>query len=331
MGAGIPALCCDAEQTSSFFLIARNAGSGEVEHSKSTRGALVVGIRGAAEPHRRLGVIRRQRAAFGVEVAHQCGGFRVAGQCGAPEPGFGLQRVALDAVTLHQGKAPAGLRAAMALLRALLIACGGGGAVLGNAHAAFEDHAVQKQGGRQTFLGCLAQMAKEFFLNTRSAGIARQHQRIAKLPLRAAAGSRFLIPAVAFLDVAKGFGAGGEDKAEHRLAVGGSSLGGPSGPLGSAEIIRLRGRLAAEQTRPLLRHRRSRVPCHAGTEWQPAPAPRRSLSQPPVRPIERRRLGWGEPQILPGSIVRRGTLLPECWHGRRARTARTQPRGSPRS
>ena len=92
----------------------------------------------------------------------------------------------------------------MALLRALLIACGGGGAVLGNAQAAFEDHAVQKQGSRQAFLGCLAQMAKEFFLNTRAAGIARQHQRIAKLPLRAAAGSRFLIPAVAFLDVAKG-------------------------------------------------------------------------------------------------------------------------------
>ena len=127
-------------------------------------------------------------AAFGVEVAHQCGGFCVAGQGGTPEPGFRLQRIALDAVTLHQGKAPAGLRAAVTLLRALLVACGGSRAVLGNAHPALKDHAVQKEGGRQTFFGCLAQMAKELFLNTGSAGIARQHQRIAELPLRAAAG-----------------------------------------------------------------------------------------------------------------------------------------------
>ena len=166
---------------------------------------------------------------------------------GAPQPGFAFHRVALDAVARHQREAPARLGAAMALLGGLLVAGGGGGAVLRHAEAAFVNHAVEVQRGRQALLRRLAQMLEQFRLGFRVAGVARQHQGVAKLALRTAAGGGFLVPAVAFLELRRSSGPERQDEAQHRLALGRSAFGGAPRPFGSARIIRLGRGLAAEQ------------------------------------------------------------------------------------
>ena len=80
MGTGIACLGCDAEQFRGFILVTRDTGAGQIEHAQGTRGAAVIGVHRAAEPHRGLGVVRGQIATFGVDIADQGGGFGITGQ-----------------------------------------------------------------------------------------------------------------------------------------------------------------------------------------------------------------------------------------------------------
>jgi hypothetical protein len=76
----------------------------------------VPGFGGAAVPPGRLGIIGRQPSVLDVEIADQCGGVRVAGQCRAAQPGFAENEVLLDVAPFHQRQPPAQLRRALTAL-----------------------------------------------------------------------------------------------------------------------------------------------------------------------------------------------------------------------
>ena len=213
----------------------------------------MIGIGGAAKPHRRLGVVRRQVAALGIDIADQRRRLGVAGQGSAAQPRLPVDQVGLHALPGHQGEAPARLCAAMPFLGRKLVIGGGGGAVLRHVQATFEDHAVKIQGGRQALLGGLTQMPQHFRLRLGLAGVARQDQGVAELALRTAAGRGFLIPAVAFLGVAQFFRTGRQDEPQHRLALGRPGLSRPPRPFGGVRVVRFRDGLAAEQAGPGVR------------------------------------------------------------------------------
>jgi hypothetical protein len=220
MGTGVAALCGNAEQFGGFVLVAWDSGAGKIEHAQRTRAAAVIGVGGAPEPRGRLGVIRWQVTTLGIDIADQRGRLRIASQGGAAQPRLAFHRIGCGAVAGHQGEAPARLGSAVAFLGRQLVTDRGGDAILWNVHAALLDHAVEIERGRQPLLRGLTEMREQLRLGFGGGGVACQDERIAELALRATSGGGFLVPTVALGEVAKAFGAGGQDEAENRLALG---------------------------------------------------------------------------------------------------------------
>ncbi|OIQ72012.1 hypothetical protein GALL_463680 [mine drainage metagenome] len=135
----------------------------------------------------------------------------------------------------------------------MLVAGGGGGAILRHAEAAFQDHTVEvKRRGQAIFRG-LGQVVDQCFLDAGLAGVACQDEGPAKLALRAAASRRFFVPAVAFFEITQVFRAGGQDEPQDRLSVGGTGFGGAPGPFGRGRVVWFGGGLATEQSRTAAR------------------------------------------------------------------------------
>ena len=204
-------------------------------------------VGGAAEPHRRFRIVRRQAAAFGIQIANQSGRLGVAGQRGAAQPGFALGRVRLDADPFQQMVAPTRLAAAVSLFRRLLVAGAGGRRILRHPQSAFGDHAQQIQRGGETLVRRAAQVFDQCGLSFGVLRVAGEHQGVAKLALWTTSRGRSFVPAVGFLLVAKFLGAGGEDIAEYGLTVGRSAFRGTTRPFGGGGKVGRRSFRSAEQ------------------------------------------------------------------------------------
>ena len=147
-------------------------------------------LRGAAEPHRRLGIVRRQLAALGVQVADRRRRLRIAGERGTAQPGLALDRIRRDGQALHQCHAPARLARTIALLGRLAEQLDGGGAIRRHGHAALGHDAEQILRGRQSGVRRPAQILRHLRLLLRRRRVACQRQGIAECALRAAGGGR---------------------------------------------------------------------------------------------------------------------------------------------
>ena len=208
------------------------------------------GLGGAFVPDRGLGVVGRQFAALGIEVADQRSRLAVAGIGGAAQPALARGRVARDAAPFHQRETPARLARAHALLGRLPVELRGGFEVALDADRELGHHAEQVERGRQAGGGGLRHLHRRLRAGLLRRGLGcgtQQGERVAELALRATGLGRAAIPFGGLRQVALRFGTGGEDIAEQRLAVGRAALGGATRPLLRSHVVGLVGGVAGEQ------------------------------------------------------------------------------------
>ena len=92
-----------------------------------------------------------------------------------------------------------------------------------------------------------------------SSRVACQRQGIAERALRAAGGGRALVPAMRLVRIAHRLRSGGQDVAEHRLAVGGTAFGRLARPASAGLEIRRRRLGGGEQPGATIRYPRLAV------------------------------------------------------------------------
>jgi hypothetical protein len=197
----------------------------------------VPGFRRAAVPARRLGIVGRQSSVADVEIADQCRGVRVAGQCCAAQPGFAEDKVLLDVAPFHQRQPPAQLRRALAALGRVPVEFRCDGRIARHSNPLLGQYRQQIKRGRQFGLGGMAQMLGDLVPPGLVLRPRRQGQRVAEAAFRATGGGRALVPAMRRLEVAHLVRAAGQHIGEHRLGLGRAGLGGLPRPLkGGGEI-----------------------------------------------------------------------------------------------